>query len=310
MRVVIALGGNALLRRGDPPDLHVQRRNIEVAAEAVAQIAREHTVILTHGNGPQIGFLAMQTGAQPTSLDALGAESEGLIGYMIEQAIANRLPGRAVGTLLTQVEVDCNDPAFGKPEKPIGPVLDEAAAQRLSAERGWTMARADGGFRRVVPSPEPRRIIELAAIQALVTAGVVVICAGGGGIPVTIDAAGAMRGVEAVIDKDLSAALLAAEVHADRLLLLTDVPGVFADWPECQQLIHAADAENIAPYDFAAGSMRPKLEAARRFVQQTGGRAAIGALDDAVNLLAGVSGTMISAGGNRMVTAGGRRAVR
>jgi carbamate kinase len=303
LRVVIALGGNALLRRHDPPDAEVQRRNIALAAEAIAALDREHTVVVTHGNGPQIGFLAMQAasrdGIPPRSLDELGAESQGLIGYMIEQAVANLLPHRNVATLLTRVEVDAGDPAFQNPQKPIGPLVDEARARTLSAEQGWTMARDDIGFRRVVASPEPRRIVELPAILALLEAKFLIICAGGGGIPVTAERSDTLHGIEAVIDKDLSAALLAIALRADRLVMLTDVPGVFADWPSREHLIRTAHPDALAPEQFAAGTMRPKIEAARRFAAHTGGAAQIGALDDAARVIAGAAGTTIAAGASR-----------
>lgn len=306
MKLVIALGGNALLRRGEPPDAETQKRNVAAAADSIAALAREHTVIVTHGNGPQVGLLALQSAAchdvAPYPLDALGAESEGLIGYMIEQALASRLRGRSVATLLTQVEVDPNDPAFARPEKPIGPVYDAATAEHIAAARNWRMARDGEMWRRVVPSPEPRRILELSAIRLLVDASVVVICAGGGGIPVVVDDAGGITGVEAVIDKDLAAALLAIELKADRLLLLTDVPAVFADWPSPKKrAIRRATPDAISPDRFAAGSMRPKMEAACRFASRTGGAAVIGALDSAAALLAGVAGTTIAAGTGRLI---------
>ena len=317
MRIVVALGGNALLPRAEQPDPAAQHRNVAMAADAIAALASEHTVIVTHGNGPQVGYLALQaaTGGQaPTSLDVLGAESEGLIGYMIEQAVANRLPDKTIATLLTRVEVDAGDPAFSNPQKPIGSPVDEITAQRLSADHGWTMVRDGDRFRRVVASPEPRRIIALPAIRILVDANVVAICAGGGGIPVTIDGSGAMHGAEAVIDKDLSAALLAVALRADRLIMLTDVPGVFADWPARSRMIRAAGPDIVEPEKFAAGTMRPKIEAACRFASQTGGAAVIGALDDTADLIAGTAGTTIAAGPGRMMlyskgTTGPNRAV-
>jgi carbamate kinase len=305
-RIVIALGGNALLRRGEPPEADVQQRNIAVAAAAIAAIAEDRSIVITHGNGPQVGLLALQAAAlrdaAPYPLDMLGAESEGLIGYLIERELANCLPGRQIATLLTQVEVDPGDPAFRAPNKPIGPVYEAAAAQRLAAERGWTLA-PDGEFvRRVVPSPEPRRILELPTIRLLLDAGVIVICAGGGGIPVAVDKTGAIRGVEAVIDKDLAAALLAIELNATRLLLLTDVPAVYLDWPRpARRAIRLAAPDVVSPQDFAAGSMRPKVEAARRFAIRTGCAASIGALEDAAAILARTAGTTIAVGGGRLV---------
>ncbi len=298
MRVVIALGGNALLRRGEPLDATVQRRNVRAAASAVAAVAREHEVVITHGNGPQVGLLLLQSEAYravaPYPLDILGAESEGMIGYLIEEELRNVLPGREVATLLTVVEVAADDPAFRRPSKPIGPVYTAAEARRLAVERGWRMAPDGRRWRRVVPSPEPRRIIEIAAIRLLVAAGVIVVCAGGGGIPVVVDPAGGLRGVEAVIDKDLSATLLATTLEADALLLLTDVDAVYAEWgtPWARPLRRATAAE-LRAMAFAPGSMGPKIEAACRFVESGGRFAAIGALADAALLLRGGAGTRV-----------------
>ncbi len=298
MLVVVALGGNALLRRGEPADAPTQRRNIATAVDALAQIARSHRLVVTHGNGPQVGLLALQAESYvdlaPYPLDVLGAESEGMIGYLLEQGLMNRLPGTSVATLLTQVVVDGEDPAFGDPSKPIGPIYDRASAQRLARERHWTVARDGEHWRRVVPSPEPQRIVELLTIRALVDAGVLVVCVGGGGIPVTLDEHNALRGVEAVIDKDHSAALLARELAAEALLLLTDVPFVERDHGTAHpQPIREAAVRELDPAMFAAGSMRPKIEAACRFASQTGGIAAIGALADAPAILSGEAGTRI-----------------
>jgi len=297
-RVIIALGGNALLQPGEPLEADVQRRNVRVAAHAIAGVARAHQVVITHGNGPQVGLLALQSESyrevHPYPLDILGAESEGMIGYMIEQELVNELPGRDVLTLLTQVIVDVTDPAFHLPSKPVGPVYSEEQAQRLAAERGWTVTRAGNGFRRVVPSPEPTRIIELPTIRLLVEAGALVICAGGGSIPVAIDEAGAIRGVEAVIDKDLSAALLATHLQADVLLMLTDVSAVCTDWGTPQaRPVRRATPSQLRRYRFEPGSMGPKVEAACRFVEATGGTAAIGALGDAAAILDGEAGTVV-----------------
>ena len=299
MLVVIALGGNALLRPGERPEVEIQRENLRAAAAAIAGIARRHSIVVTHGNGPQVGWLALQAEAaagRPDPLDVLGAESEALIGYLIEQELAPLLPGRELATLLTQVEVDPGDPAFARPTKPIGPLYAEARARALAAERGWQVAAVPGGFRRVVASPEPRRIRELNVIRRLVGAGVIVICAGGGGIPVAPTGAGALRGIEAVIDKDLTSALLAAELGADALLLLTDVDAIYADWPAPAQrpIRHATPAE-LRARQLPAGSMGPKAEAACRFVERTGGLAAIGALADAARVLAGDAGTTVRA---------------
>jgi carbamate kinase len=298
MRIVVALGGNALLRRGEPADADTQRRNIAAATRAVAELAADHQLVLTHGNGPQIGLLALQSEAypkiRPLPLDVLGAESEGMIGSLLDQALQNELPGRQVATLLTQVVVDPGDPAFAAPTKPIGPVYTEAEARRLAAERSWTVAADGRWWRRVVASPEPLDVRELGTIRLLVEAGVLVVCAGGGGIPVVVDA-GRVRGVEAVIDKDLAAALLARRLNAGILLLLTDVPAVELDWgtPRARPLRTTTPAQ-LRACRFAAGSMGPKVEAACRFVEATGGRAAIGALADAAAILGGQAGTTVA----------------
>lgn len=304
-RLVVALGGNALLRHGEPPTAAHQQRNIVAAAAAIAAIAGGRSVLVTHGNGPQVGMLALQAMALPEvgpyPLDMLGAESEGLIGYLVERELANHLPGRSLATLVTQVEVDPDDPAFLAPAKPIGPHYEAAVAQRLAAEHGWTLVPDRGRMRRVVPSPEPRRVLELSSIRYLLDAGVVVVCAGGGGIPVTVDRAGAIRGVEAVIDKDLTAALLAIELEATHLLLLTDIPAVYLDWPHpAERAVMRAPPDALSPEAFAAGSMRPKIEAARRFAVRTGGIAAIGAMEDAAMILDGKAGTTIAVGVERL----------
>jgi carbamate kinase len=301
VRLIAALGGNALLRRGEPADIASQRRNVTTAVAAIARLAGEHDVVVSHGNGPQVGLLALQSealsGQAPYPLDVLGAESEGMIGYMLEQELINSLGERPVATLLTQVIVDGDDPAFGKPTKPIGPLYDQPTAERLASERGWSIAPDGEHFRRVVPSPDPLAIVELAALRLLVSAGVLVVCVGGGGIPVMLDRARRLHGVEAVIDKDLAAALLARELDADALLMLTDVPGVLRGWgtSDARPLRHATVAE-LRALSFAAGSMAPKIEAACRFVEQTGRVAAIGSLEDADQLLSGERGTLITTG--------------
>jgi len=299
MRIVIALGGNALLRRGEPPTAANQRHNVRIAAAALAPIARRHDLVISHGNGPQVGLLALQGAAcrpdEPYPLDILDAETEGMIGYLIEQELGNLLPDRRCATLLTQIEVDPNDPAFGHPDKPIGPVYSEIEAQKLAQERGWNMARDGAYFRRVVPSPSPKRIFELSVIELLVSQGVIVICAGGGGIPTVCREDGSLIGVEAVIDKDLASGLLARELKADALLLLTDVDAVYRDWGTP----HAHAIRRITPQalrelDFAPGSMGPKVRAACEFVEQTGGMAGIGQLSDALVILDGKAGTVIA----------------
>jgi carbamate kinase len=299
MRIVIALGGNALLRRGEPADAETQRRNVATAVAAIAELAAEHEVIVTHGNGPQVGLLALQGDAYdavaPYPLDVLGAESEGQIGYLLDQELVNALGGRPVATLLTQVIVDLDDPGFAHPTKPIGPVYDRETAERLAAERGWSIAPDGPHYRRVVASPEPRSIVELQTLRLLAMARVLVVCVGGGGIPVAVDRDGRLRGVEAVIDKDLAAALLARGLNADALLLLTDVPSVQSDWrtPVARD-IRRATPEELRSLSFAEGSMGPKIEAACRFADATGGLAGIGALADAAAILRGERGTMIA----------------
>jgi carbamate kinase len=301
MLVVMALGGNALLRRGEPLDVEVQRRNLSRAVtRAIAPVARRHQVVITHGNGPQIGLLALQAAAykdvKPYPLDVLGAESEGMIGYLIGQSLANELPGREIATLLTQVEVDPSDPAFDRPTKPIGPVYDEAEAQMLAARTSCILVRDGHGFRRAVPSPNPLHIHEIKAIRLLVRAGTLVICAGGGGIPIVKNADGAIHGVEAVIDKDLSAALLAEEIGADALLLLTDVAAVWSRWPQSNgEPIRSTTPAQLRSSRLDPGSMGPKVEAACRFVERTGRTAGIGAMEQADEVLAGTAGTIVAA---------------
>ncbi|MDX2239992.1 MAG: carbamate kinase [Leptolyngbyaceae cyanobacterium bins.302] len=303
MRVVVALGGNALLRRGEPMTSANQQANIRLAAQAIATLAQEHELIIAHGNGPQVGLLALQAeaykGVQPYPLDVLNAETEGMIGYLIEQELRNQLPDRQIVTLLTQVEVDATDPAFTHPTKPIGAIYTQAEAEQLAAERGWAIAPDGKGYRRVVPSPEPRRIIELAAIQLLVQSGALVVCVGGGGIPVVVTSTGAIRGVEAVIDKDLAAALLATALKVEALLLLTDVDAVYTHWgtPTAEPL-HQISPNQLRRYSFAPGSMAPKVEAVCRFVEQTGGIAGIGRLEDATKILTGQTGTRVTLNGD------------
>ena len=298
MRVVVALGGNALLRRGEAADAQTQRRNVAVAVEALAAVAESHELVITHGNGPQVGLLALQGEASvqvpPYPLDILGAETEGMIGYLLDQELVNALGARPVATLLTQVIVDPDDPAFETPTKPIGPVYTRERAQQLAFARQWAIAADGDHWRRVVPSPEPRGIVELPTIKLLVEAGVLVVCGGGGGIPVVVDRDGRLHGVEGVIDKDLAAALLAEGLAADALLMLTDVDGVQVNWgtPQARRLSEVSVGE-LAGMTFAAGSMGPKVEAACRFADRTGGMAAIGSLADAAEILRGRRGTRV-----------------
>jgi carbamate kinase len=298
MRIVAALGGNAFLKRGEPNTLETQRYHVRRAARALATLAADHTLIITHGNGPQVGLLACQAaaaGGAPYPLDVLGAESEGMIGYLLEQELGNALGTRDVATLLTRTEVRPDDPAFQHPTKFIGPAYTREQAGQIASKRDWHMAADGQCWRRVVASPEPINIVELAAIQHLQAGGFIVICAGGGGIPVVRAVNGELMGVECVIDKDLVAAQLAGRTGADCLLLLTDVPAVFDDWGTAKSRpIRAAHPDELAKYAFPAGSMGPKVEAARRFALHTGGRAHIGALEDAAALVAGHAGTCVS----------------
>lgn len=299
-RIVVALGGNALARRGEPMTAETQRTNVRRAVAALMPLLiAGHRLIITHGNGPQVGLLALQAAAGPEEgrfpLDLLDAESEGLIGYLIELELRNAAPtGHEFATLLTQVLVDTDDPAFGAPTKPIGPMYDEARSKELPADRGWSIARDGGGWRRVVASPRPVRILQASVIKRLVNSGVTVICAGGGGIPVVRTADGSFAGVEAVVDKDLASALIAGESAADHLLLLTDVVGVYLDWgSERERLVARAGPGMLDHRLFAPGSMGPKLQAANEFVSATGKPASIGRLEDAALIVQGEAGTTI-----------------
>jgi carbamate kinase len=303
MRVVVALGGNALLRRGEPMTADRQRANVQVAAGALARIAAEHELVVTHGNGPQVGLLALQAdaykGVDPYPLDVLGAETEGMIGYLLEQELGNVLPFETpLATILTMIEVDPADPAFADPTKFVGPVYEEAEARSLADAKGWVV-KADGKkFRRVVASPRPQRIFEIRPIRWLLEQGTVVICAGGGGIPTMYDPSRerTLVGVEAVIDKDLASALLARELGADVYIMATDVDGVYEGWgtPD-QRRLPELRADDPSTRGFAAGSMGPKVEAAAEFATQTGKRAAIGSLDQIDGLVAGTAGTSVVA---------------
>ena len=299
MRLVAALGGNALLRRGEPLSAEAQRRNMRAVAGALARACAPHETVVVHGNGPQVGLLALEAEAYghapPTPLDVLGAESQGMIGYVIAQELRNAAPGREVAALLTQAVVDPEDPAFRAPTKPIGPVYPPAEAAALRA-RGWSLAPDGQGVRRVVASPQPVEIVELAVVESLLGAGALVVCAGGGGVPVRRLADGRLEGVEAVVDKDLSAALLARRLGAERLVILTDVDGVHADWgtPAARRIDQATPAL-LRAMSFAPGSMGPKVAAAAAFVEAGGGTAAIGALDEAEAVIDGQAGTQVRA---------------
>jgi carbamate kinase len=301
MRVVVALGGNALLKRGEPMTAEAQRANCRIAANALAPVARNHELVLTHGNGPQVGLLALQaqaySGVEPYPLDVLGAQTEGMIGYMLEQELGNVLPFEVpIATILTMVEVDPEDPAFANPTKFVGPVYDRPEADRLAEAKGWTFKQDGAKWRRVVPSPLPRRIFELRPIKWMIGNGTVVICAGGGGIPTAYAADGSrtLGGIEAVIDKDLASELLARELQADTFVMATDVDGVYVDYgtPNQRRLDRISAAE-LRKHTFPAGSMGPKVDAALQFVEATGGRAAIGALKDIEGIVEGKLGTNI-----------------
>jgi carbamate kinase len=297
MRLVVALGGNALLRRGEPAEAATQRNHVRDAALALAAVAGDYELVITHGNGPQVGLLALEADAYkavaPYPLDVLGAESQGMIGYLLVQALRGEVE-REIVAVLTQVVVAADDPAFARPSKPIGPVYDLEEAQRLAAEHGWTVASDGRYFRRVVASPQPREIVELGAIENLLGSGAIVVCAGGGGIPVVADGR-RLDGIEAVVDKDLTAALLAEELDAARLVMLTDVPYVERGWGSAATApIRQATPAELRQLSFASGSMAPKIDAACRFVERTGGEAAIGSLTELAAVARGDAGTQIA----------------
>jgi carbamate kinase len=299
MRIVIALGGNALLKRGEAMTAENQRQNIRTAAEAIAPLVKDHEVVITHGNGPQVGLLALQAAAYvqvaPYPLDVLGAETEGMIGYILEQELGNILPvEQPLASILTMIEVDPADPAFQDPTKFVGPVYDRETAEGLASEKGWSIKQDGEHWRRVVPSPMPKTVFELRPIRWLLEKGVVVICAGGGGIPTAYapDKTRVLEGIEAVIDKDFASELLARELDADLFIMATDVDAVYLNWGKPDQskleLVKPADVDINS---FPAGSMGPKVEASAMFVKHTGKRAAIGALKDIAEIVAGTKGT-------------------
>ena len=300
MRIVIALGGNALLRRGEALSAENQQENVRLAAKQMAKVQPGNELVIAHGNGPQVGLLALQgaayTEVETYPLDVLGAQTEGMIGYMIEQEMGNLLPQEVpFATILTQVEVDKEDPAFQSPSKPIGPVYSHEDAQRLAKEKGWHIAPDGDKYRRVVPSPRPQRIFEIRPVQWLLERGTVVICAGGGGIPTYYDHNGHLRGVEAVIDKDLCSALLAEQLQADLLVIATDVAAAYIDWGKpTEKAIAAAHPQALRDLSFPAGSMGPKIQAACEFAEKTGKTAVIGALSDIEAIVRGEAGTRVS----------------
>ncbi len=300
MRVVVALGGNALVRRGETPDAAPQRAIVDRAVRSLAPLARTHELIVTPGNGPQVGVLALESVNDPSltrpyPLDTIGAETQGMIGYWMLQALQNALPGRQVVAMINQTLVSAVDPAFEDPTKFVGQVYDRDEAEKLAAEYGWTVRQDGDGWRRVVPSPRPQRVIETRLIRELVRLGTVVVCAGGGGVPVFRNDVGRLEGVEAVIDKDLTASVLAESMDADALLILTDVPRVMRDYgtPEQEEIAHTTPYE-LRAEDFPAGSMGPKVAAAVSFVERTGDMAAIGLLDQCVEILEGTAGTIVT----------------
>jgi carbamate kinase len=302
MRVVVALGGNALLRRGEPMTIENQVSNVSLACSHLAPLSETHDLVISHGNGPQIGLLALEgaayTPVPPYPLDVLGAETQGMVGYLIERELRNRLsPDRAIATLLTMIEVDPDDPAFSRPTKPIGPVYTESEAAEHS-EGGWTFRPDGDGMRRVVPSPAPRKIVEHSQVHALVDAGCIVICAGGGGIPTAQDRDGRMYGIEAVIDKDLASCVLAIDVGADIFVMATDTPAACLGFgTAAQRTITTAHPDALLgehSNEFAEGSMLPKVTAACNFARESGKAAVIGQLADIEAMVAGTAGTRIS----------------
>ncbi len=307
MRIVAALGGNALLQRGEHPDAAVQQAHIHKAAASLAElVAAGHELVITHGNGPQIGLLALESEADPAlsapyPLDVLGAQTQGMIGTLLARELQNRLPDRTVAALVTHTEVDQHDPAFASPTKFIGQPYTETQAQHLRRERGWTIAQDGPAWRRVVPSPQPQAVLEAPVVRRLLAGGTVVICAGGGGVPVTRDPdTGLLRGAEAVVDKDSTAALLAEQLDADALLILTDVTHVFAHYGAAHpQPITFTTPAQLRALKLPEGSMRPKADAAASFVEHTGRLAGIGPLDDALGVLLGTTGTLVRAPGGR-----------
>jgi carbamate kinase len=300
MRIVVALGGNALLRRGEAMTAENQRRNVRIAAEALAPLAQGHELVISHGNGPQVGLLALQGAAYEEvatyPLDVLGAQTEGMIGYMIEQELGNILPfEQPFATILSMVEVDPEDPAFQHPSKPIGPVYSEEEARQLARDKGWTIAPDGDGFRRVVASPMPQRIFQIRPVKWLLEHGCIVICAGGGGIPTMYGPNRQLSGVEAVVDKDRASALLARELDADLFIMATDADAVYLDWGKPgQRAVKRVPPRLLDPAWFATGSMGPKVEAAVEFATRTGKTAAIGALADVARMARGEAGTLVT----------------
>jgi carbamate kinase len=303
MRIVAALGGNALLRRGQKPDADAQQANVRRAVEALAPLAADHELVVTHGNGPQVGVLALQSASDPHlttpyPFDVLGAQTQGMIGYWLLQAMQNQLRGRRVAAIINQTLVALNDPAFENPTKFVGETYPRDEAARLAAQRDWVVKQDGDGWRRVVGSPRPQRVVETRLIRLLLESGAVVVCAGGGGVPVVRDENGELRGVEAVVDKDLTSAVLAEALDADMLMVLTDVPFVMRNFGEPDaEPVRRETPIGMRELDVPAGSMGPKVDAVCRFVELTGGVAAIGRLEDAEGILAGEVGTIVTPNG-------------
>jgi carbamate kinase len=304
VRIVAALGGNALLQRGQKPDSDVQEANVRRAVEALAPLASQHELVLTHGNGPQVGVLALQSASDPNlttpyELDIIGAQTQGMIGYWLLQSMQNTLPGRQVAAIINQTLVEALDPAFGDPTKFVGETYSRREARKLADERGWTVKQDGEGWRRVVGSPKPQRVVETRLIRLLLNSGAIVICAGGGGVPVIRNEDGRLEGVEAVVDKDLTTSVLAEALDADVLLVLTDVPHVVRHYgtPDAEPILRATPA-SLRREEFPAGSMGPKVDAVCRFVEVTGDMAAIGRLEDAGDIIAGKAGTIVTPAGD------------
>jgi carbamate kinase len=304
VRIVAALGGNALLQRGQKPDSAVQEANVRRAVEALAPLASQHELVLTHGNGPQVGVLALQSASDPNlttpyELDIIGAQTQGMIGYWLLQSMQNTLPGRQVAAIINQTLVEAQDPAFDDPTKFVGETYSRREARKLADERGWTVKQDGEGWRRVVGSPKPQRVVETRLIRLLLHSGAIVICAGGGGVPVIRNEHGRLEGVEAVVDKDLTTSVLAEALDADVLMVLTDVPHVIRHYgePDAEPILRATPA-SLRREEFPAGSMGPKVDAVCRFVEVTGDMAAIGRLEDAVDIIAGRAGTIVTPAGD------------
>ena len=304
VRIIAALGGNALLKRGQKPEADIQAANVATAVDALAPLAMEHEIVVTHGNGPQVGVLALQSASDPRlttpyPFDVLGAQTQGMIGYWLLQALQNALPGRQIASIINQTLVSAADPAFENPTKFIGEIYDEAQFQRLETERGWTFKKDGAHWRRVVGSPQPQRVVETRLIRLLLSSGAIVVCAGGGGVPVIRNEQGQLEGVEAVVDKDLTSSVLAEALDADVLLILTDVPNVVRDFgtPQAEPILRATPTA-LRRENFPAGSMGPKVDAACRFVEVTGDMAAIGRLEDAAAIINGTAGTILTPHGD------------